>query len=63
MPQATKITDTIITAMTTCIDNLDIKLTTCSQRLNDDTLKRLIDSILGNQEYMLPLKELVFFQL
>lgn len=55
----TIIADKIINALTICVEKLEIKKTTCSARLDDDTLKRLIDSILDNQEYMRPLKELV----
>lgn len=57
--EITKISDTIITALTTCVDKLEIKLATCSARLSDDTLTRLTDSLLDNQEYMQPIKELV----
>jgi hypothetical protein len=54
-------TDKMITALTTCIDKMKIRLSTCSARLSDDTLNRLIDSILKNQEYMHPLNEQVPF--
>jgi hypothetical protein len=55
----TKISDTTVITLTTCVDLLEIKLTTCSARLNADTLTRLADSVLDNQQYMQPIKELV----
>jgi hypothetical protein len=55
---AKQILDAIIGALTTCIDTLELKKNTCEARLDDDTFKRLSDSLL-DVEYMQPMKQLV----
>ena len=47
------------TAVTTCVDNLEIKRNMCTARSDDDTLTRLSDSIVEDVTYMQPMKELV----
>ena len=56
---ATKITEALKTALTACIERLEIKLSTCTARSSDETLERLVDSICDKDGYMQPMAELV----
>jgi hypothetical protein len=47
------------TALTTCVDNLEIKRNMCTTRSDNDTLTRLSDSIVEDVAYMRPMNELV----
>ena len=54
-----KIVDIVIEALNTCIDKLEVKKNICGARSKGETLKRLTDNIIGDVDYMSPLKDLV----
>lgn len=56
---AKAIIDIAIKAQKTAIEKLEVKLNICGARSKGETLKRLTDNIIGEVNYMCPLKDFV----
>ena len=49
----------MVRALTNCINELEIKHNTCAAMTDEDTFKRLKESVIGDAEHMQPIREAV----